>query len=120
MRRTFLAVVAALSMALTGVAMAADQDFTLVNTTGFEIDQLFVSPHSSNNWGSDVLGRDVLPAGNQTDITFPPNTRPCAWDLKVVYSDGGSASWANINLCSISKVTLFYNRQTDTTRAVTE
>ena len=120
MRRNLLAAVAAIFLAFTGAAVAADQDFTLVNSTGFEIDQLFVSPHSSNNWGSDVLGRDVLPTGRQTDITFPPNTRPCAWDLKVVYSDGGSASWMNINLCSISKVTLFYNRQTDVTRAVTE
>ena len=120
MRRTFLAAFAAVFVALAGVAMAADQDFTLVNRTGFVIDQLFVSPHSSNNWGSDVLGQDVLPAGNQTDITFPNGTRPCAWDLKVVYSDGGSATWMNVNLCSISKVTLFYNRQTDVTRAVTE
>lgn len=119
--RRYLILVAALAFGCIGIARAAsDQDFTLVNSTGFEIDQLFVSPSSSNNWGNDVLGADVLPTGRQTDITFPAGTRPCRWDLKVVYSDGGSATWGNVNLCSISKVTLFYNRQTDTTRAVTE
>ncbi len=116
-----IALAAALTAGLAGLAQAAsDQDFTLVNRTGFEIDQLFVSPSSSNSWGGDVLGRDVLVNGASTDVIFPEGTRPCNWDLKVVYSDGGAANWGNVNLCSISKVTLFYNRQTDVTRAVTE
>lgn len=101
-------------------AQAADQDFTLVNRTGYDIDQVYVSSSASNSWGKDVLGDDVLEDRRTSNITFPPGTRGCKWDLRVVYSDGDKAEWRGINLCNISKVTLYYNRKNDETRAVTE
>jgi hypothetical protein len=103
-----------------GPARAADQDFTLINSTGYVIVSVYVSPSSSSNWGPDVLGAAVLPAGQQAAITFPEGTQGCAWDLKVTYDDNDSSEWTNVNLCSISRVTLFWNRQAGTTRAVAE
>ena len=101
-------------------ARAADQDFTLVNRTGYEIDEVYVSSSASKSWGKDVLGDDVLEDRQSSEIEFPEGTRGCKWDLRVVYSDGDKAEWGGVNLCNVSKVTLFYNRKTDETRAVTE
>ena len=41
-------------------------------------------------------------------------------DLKVKYNDGDEATWQSLNLCNISKVTLFWDRKNEATRAVTE
>lgn len=105
---------------ITAGAQAADQDFTLVNKTGYQIEQVFVSASTSENWGKDVLGQNVLDADETAKITFPDNTTGCKFDLKVIYADKDTASWKGLDLCSISRVNLFYNRARNTTRATTE
>ena len=99
-------------------AAAADQDFKLVNKTGYQIDSVFVGPHSSSQWGQDIMGRDSLGDGEVVDITFPGRTSACSYDIKVAYNDGDEATWDSVNLCKISKVTLYWRN--GTTRAVTE
>ncbi len=47
---------------------AADQDFTLVNKTGFDIHSVFISPHGIEEWQEDVLGRAVLANGYHVDL----------------------------------------------------
>jgi hypothetical protein len=84
------------------------QDFTLVNKTGVEINELFVSPHSADDWEEDILGQDTLPNGDSVNITFSPKERAKLWDLKVTDSKGNSIEWENLNLLEISKVTLHY------------
>ena len=59
------------------------QDFTLVNATGVEIDKVFISPHDSNDWEEDILGRDTLPDGESVDIKFQRNEKAAMWDLRV-------------------------------------
>ena len=99
-------------------AAEAKQDFTLVNKTGYEIKSVFVSPTKSNDWEEDVLGKDTFADGDSWGIKFHRSATSCKWDLKVVYSDDdSSAVWTNIDLCTVEKVTIKYNRSTDTTSA---
>jgi hypothetical protein len=121
MRRAFTLIVMAAWLAVPVPGQAAsDQDFELINGTGFEIDEVYVSASNNNSWGKDVLGQDVLAFRSSASIVFPKATTGCKWDLRVIYSDRDKSEWRGLNLCSISKVTLFYNRQNGTTRAVTE
>lgn len=114
----FAFAVAVIGMALSGTASAqGKQDFTLVNKTGYTIDKVFVSPNSSNDWEDDVLGRDVLSNGENIHITFSRGTQTCKWDLKVVYDDGESAEWSNVDLCQISSIAVSYDRSTGRTWA---
>ena len=101
-------------------ALAGDQDFRLVNKTGYQIDEVYVSRSASQNWGNDVMGRDSLSDNESVKITINAPGNVCRWDLKVKYNDGDKAEWTNLNLCNISKVTLYWNRRNQTTRAVTE
>jgi hypothetical protein len=99
-------------------AAEAKQDFKLVNKTGYEIKSVFVSPTKSDDWQEDVLGKDTFADGEAWDIKFHRSTSACKWDLKVVYSDDdSSAVWKNIDLCEVEKITIKYNRSTDTTSA---
>jgi hypothetical protein len=84
------------------------QDFTLVNQTGVEIHKVYISPHDSNDWEEDILGRDTLPSGESVDIKFHRNEKAAKWDLRVEDSQGHAIEWENLNLLEISKVTLHY------------
>ena len=87
-------------------AFAGDQDFTVVNKTGVEIHKLFVSPHSSDDWDEDILGKDTLADGESLDINFSRSAKSAHWDLKIEDAHGNSVTWENLNLLEISKVTL--------------
>jgi pyruvate/2-oxoglutarate dehydrogenase complex dihydrolipoamide acyltransferase (E2) component len=84
------------------------QDFTLVNETGVEIHKVYISPHDSDDWEEDILGRDTLPSGQSVDIKFNRNEKAAMWDLRVEDSKGNAIEWENLNLLQISKVTLHY------------
>jgi hypothetical protein len=86
----------------------ANQDFTLINQTGVEIDKVFISPHSSNDWEEDILGRDTLPSGESVDIKFHRAEKAPVWDLRIEDKQGHSIEWENLNLLEINKLTLDY------------
>lgn len=104
----------------TGPALAQSgrQDFTLINRTGYELSELYVSPNKSDEWGTDILGKATIPDGETANVKFSRSATGCMWDLKVVYSDDdSSAVWRSIDLCKISRITIRYNRNSDTTSA---
>jgi hypothetical protein len=109
---------ALLAVAAPAVADDAKQDFRLVNKTGYELKALYVSPSKSDDWEDDVLGQDTLADGEAVNVHFSPKTHTCKWDLKVTYSDDdSSAVWHNIDLCTVEKITIKYNRKSDETSA---
>ena len=87
---------------------AAAQDFKLVNSTGVEIDKVFISPHDSDDWEEDILGQDTLPDGDSVEIKFHRAETAPVWDLRVEDKKGNSIEWENLNLLEIAKVTLTY------------
>ena len=109
MRRVFLGVVCAALLAGTAAIKAqGKQDFTLVNKTGLEIHELYVSPANDDEWGEDVLGRDILENNQSVDITFARKEKSCVWDLKIVDEDKDDVVWEDINLCKAEEITLKY------------
>jgi len=100
--------VIAIFFAATTFARAGKQDFVLHNETGVEIHELYVSPHSSNDWEDDVLGRDTLADGESVKITFEDREKHEKWDLKVVDGKKNSIEWESLDLTKISEVTLHY------------
>ena len=101
-------------------ALAGDQDFTLVNKTGYTIDYVYVSPRSAGSWGNDVMGQDSLDDGEKVNIVFNAKNSVCRYDMMVKYDDGDKSNWTDLNLCDISKITLYWDRKNGKTRAVTE
>ncbi|MEO5375882.1 MAG: hypothetical protein H7840_16750 [Alphaproteobacteria bacterium] len=102
---------------VSGASAEGKQDFTLVNKTGYTIDQVYVSPSNASDWEDDVLGRDTLDNKETVHITFARSNKSCKWDLKVVYSDKETAEWDDFDLCSTSKITIFYDRKSGETTA---
>jgi hypothetical protein len=120
MRKTIITFSLAVLTAFVGSVQAqeAKQDFKLVNKTGYEIKEVYVSPSKSSDWEEDILGEGVLEDTGARNIHFHRSVKSCHWDLKVVYTvDSSSAVWNDIDLCSIENITIHYNRNSDTTSA---
>ena len=109
------AVFAAL-LAMTGAASAGEQDFKLVNKTGYQIDSVYVGASSSRSWGKDVMGKAALEDGEAVNLTFPRGTSTCQFDIKVQYNDGDTAEWSKVDLCKWETISLFWDGKV--TRAV--
>lgn len=85
---------------------AGKQDFVLVNGTGVDIHELYVSPTKSDDWGEDILGQDILKDGQQATIGFSRDESACLWDFSVSDPDEASVEWSGIDLCKYEKITL--------------
>lgn len=84
----------------------ARQNFTISNQTGHVLTTLNVSPSNSDQWGPDILGRDVLANGESAEITFERGETQCQWDIRGTYDDGGTTDARGVNLCEVATVNL--------------
>ena len=100
--------VIAIFVAATAFARTGKQDFILHNATGVEIHELYVSPHDSDDWEDDVLGKDTLADGESLKITFDDHEKAVKWDLKIVDGKSNSIEWENLDLTKIAELTLHY------------
>ena len=99
----------AMFITATAFARTGKQDFILHNQTGVEINSLYVSPHSTDDWEDDVLGEDTLANGDSVKITFDDRDKHVHWDLKVTDKQGNSLEWYDLNLIEIEEVTLHWD-----------
>ena len=111
--------VTVLTSAATPSQAESRQDFTLINRTGYDISEVYISPAKANEWEEDILGsEDNFDDGTQREIKFHRVGSTCKWALKVVYDeDDSSAVWHDIDLCEVSKITIKYNKMSDSTSA---
>ena len=121
MRRTLaaFAILSAIGMG-AAPARAANQDFTLFNQTGYQIDKVYVSSSGTSSWEEDIMGSGTLGNGESVAISFEKGSRGCSYDLKVVYNDGESAVWNGLDLCSISNVHIHWNKASGATTATAD
>jgi|HubBroStandDraft_1064217.scaffolds.fasta_scaffold00005_85 hypothetical protein len=122
MKRLQFLIILAIGSVGAGVSQASVfQDFDLYNRTGYDIREVFVSPHTRDDWEGDVLGGGILPNGRTVHLMFNRLTQSCFWDVKVVYFDDSSdAVWKNLNICEAEKVTIRYDRSSETASATFE
>ena len=97
------------SVALTGTAFAGRQDFTLVNQTGRDIINLYITPSNTFYWDNDILGVDILANGDATQIVFSRKETDRYRDMRAEFSDGNDLFWKDIDLFAISKITLRFD-----------
>ena len=115
MLRSLLA--AALSLS-AGEALAQETSFLLINGTGYPISQMFVSESDFNMWTPNVLRPPVIKAGERRQVTFTAPTSYCQADMKIGFADDGApAVWQNLNLCTLTKIKLVYDRVSGITSA---
>jgi len=104
LKKTLCSVVAvlALSLVLAGAALA--KNINVVNGTSFALHGLALSPSESNNWGDDLLGDQILNPGEVLTISISGDANN--WDMAAVDDEGTQIEFKNLDLRSVSKITL--------------
>jgi hypothetical protein len=107
MKKSVLAVLSlAVGLVAALPAQAGQQDFELVNKTGFVIAKVFVSEATKATWEDDVLGEGVLGDEDSRVITFSGYADTvCKFDVRVVDPEENTFDVAGLDLCKTQKVT---------------
>ncbi len=106
--------------ALPALAQALDHDFELVNGTGYAIKEIYISPAAADNWQNNLLPAPMAD-GESATITLSSESNPEKWDMKIVWVDPGEdVVWQALSLPQISKLTLHYNADDNSTTAEAE
>ena len=103
--RPMIAVATAVAALWVAPAFAQELAFTLDNQSSGDINELYVSTLDSNSWEEDILGQDVLAAGEQATITLSNTDGRCEFDVRLVYDDGSITDERKINLCDLEDST---------------
>lgn len=106
MTRTLLAGLVVALTAMAPSALAATQDFTIINQTGKTLENIYVSGADEGNWGKDLLGDEVLDPDENFDVTFTGyDTDECEFDVRVETAD---TFWEleDVDLCTVSTLVL--------------
>jgi hypothetical protein len=111
----FLAGIIALAALLPLPALAQQQNFNLINRTGYTIAALNVSPTSQDSWGPDILGAAVIPNGQAALVRFQPGISACEFDVRITYATGDSSDVRNVSLCRASQITVTYDEDEEET-----
>ena len=101
-----LILAAAATLAFVSVpAYAKDLTFTLINKSSVNVIELYVSPHSADEWGDNILTVEALKAGDKGNVTITDGSAVCDYDLRLV-TDSGVTADATQNLCDKKTFTL--------------
>jgi hypothetical protein len=99
-----LALITTAIIATSSPALAEDLVFTLVNDSSLNLVEMYVSPHSADTWGENILYSE-LNAGEQGDITIADGETTCDYDMRFVMDNGNTVD-GNQNLCELATFTL--------------
>ena len=101
-----LTIAAAATLAFVSLpAFAKDLTFTLINKSSVGVVELYVSPHSADEWGDNILTVDALKAGDKGNITISDGASTCDYDLRFVTDTGVTADGTQ-DLCKLKTFTL--------------
>jgi hypothetical protein len=93
-------------LAFAAPAAAEDLTFTLTNDSSWIVSEFYASPADVNDWEEDILGVDVLGAGEATDVTIGDGRTQCVYDFKFVLEDGTEHTAPAVNICELGSYTL--------------
>jgi len=93
-----LCALAAATPARSARDSVGERDVTVLNQSRRSINELYVSPGTSDQWGADRLGDRTLESGGSLRLHLG-RTRECLFDAKVIYDDASREERRGLDLC---------------------
>ncbi|EYD74697.1 hypothetical protein Rumeso_03754 [Rubellimicrobium mesophilum DSM 19309] len=90
---------------LAAPALAQDVQYQLINDSGLTLMEFYTSVADEGSFGDDILGANVLPAGDTGTVTIPNASDACDRDLRFVFEDG-SEQVKRANVCDGAAFTI--------------
>lgn len=95
----------ALMIGFAATPAMADDASSIINQTGMDITHLYVSASNEDDWGDDILGRDILENGEECELEWAPDDDECKYDVKIVDGNGKAWTVAAVDFCKYTKLT---------------
>tara|TARA_R100000687_G_C6352816_1_gene119657 strand:- start:222 stop:602 length:381 start_codon:yes stop_codon:yes gene_type:complete len=110
MTRTFTAARTAIAAALVGLffvisaapSQAENRQVRIINETQTTMVEFYASNVGADTWEEDILGQDVLGAGDSVMMNIDDGTGYCLYDFRAVFADGDVLIRERVDVCEIS------------------
>lgn len=83
------------------------QDLDIINGTGVEIHQVYISLSDDDNWGEEMLGDSIFAVGDSlhfsTDFLGDEDS---LWDIKIIDEDGDEVIFEGVDFSSSTELNL--------------
>ncbi len=106
-KMTIIAGAALFGLAATGSAKAWDKRIDVVNASHLPIVNFYASNVGTDSWEEDILGTGILPPGYQVRVNLDDGTSYCHFDLKTRFADGSSVIRRDVDICAVTRFTLY-------------
>jgi hypothetical protein len=84
--------------------------FYIVNNTGVTLNNIYVSPAESNNWGNDILPNDMFENQSTVMVTIPADYgATCKFDIKITDIPGNAVIFTNVDACKLHTLTIHWD-----------
>jgi hypothetical protein len=84
----------------TSIAAQAGQSFTILNDTGVDIHEAYITPTTVDNWGQDMLDGGVHHDGNVADVEIAGYGDACVFDMLFVGEGGEEMEYYDVDVCA--------------------
>jgi len=96
--------------AIGKVAFAQALYFNIINKTGETLNNIYVTPAETDNWGKDILPNDLFNDGTTVKVDIPETYgTTCMFDLKITDLNGDAVEFRNIDACKLLNLTLHWD-----------
>jgi hypothetical protein len=108
LRVAFTAIALSIPAAFTSAqaVLAEAVSFELINNSSQDVWYLYVSPSSNQDWGEDILGEDILFAGESAEVVIDDGLTTCEYDLLAVSDTEAELEDYNLDLCEMTSYTI--------------
>lgn len=80
---------------------ACDGSFRVTNASPRIISRLYLRDAALTNWGSDLLGQEVLAAGGTSNFRAPSGG---VYDMRLIFADRQTLERRRVNICSATPI----------------
>jgi len=103
-RITIAAVTVAAGLVAANTASAFERWIDIVNSGNSAIYSVFITNVADPNYGRDLLGNSVIPAGYQSRVEPDMNNGYCRFDVLITYETGEEVPLWGVNLCEATTI----------------
>jgi len=87
-------------------AHAQNVAYTLHNETSYVVTEFYTSPANEDEWGYDLLGRNVLGAGESARVSIADGSDQCVYDFRFIFDDGDVVEDYSVDICELAEYSL--------------
>ena len=108
MKKIILSFVFVLALtAVSKVSFGQALFFNIINNTGETLNNIYVTPAETDDWGNDILPESLFEAGTTVRVDIPETYgTTCSFDLKITDLEGNAVEFKGIDACKLLNLTL--------------